>query len=1522
MIQSNKFLTILLVILLVRSFNSSAQTYTWTCPTTTSTWTVPAGVTSVIVDVQGAAGGIAGPSSLITPSTPGYGGRTQATLAVTPGQVLNIYVGGQGANGTGAAGTAAGGFNGGGNAVAWDAAAPTYTGGGGGGASDIRIGGVALANRVIVGGGGGGAGWDGTCTAGGDQPGGNGGGLTGGAGVTCTADILAIGYTTVIFSGGGTQVAGGAGGWIDDGTGYYTAGTAGALGVGGRNRNTLIQLGGIGGGGGGGYYGGGGGCWMGGGGGSSYTDPVLATAVTMTSGYNTGCGFVSITIACNPGTITPATASVCAGSTTNLTDATAGGVWSSTNAPVGTVSTTGVVTGITAGTTTISYTTGTCAATAVVTVYAVPTAILGTATLCQFATTPLTDAVGGGTWSSSNGAVGTVSTTGVVTGLTGGTTRITYTMPGNCYVTQIVTVNTAPTAINGTTSVCVGLTTPLTDAVAGGTWSSSNPAVGSLASSGSGTVTGVSGGTTTISYIMPGNCYVTTIVTVNPAPSAINGIFTVCQGSTTALTNTVGGGVWSSTNPGVGTISTTGVVTGIGGGTTTISYVSANCTPVTAVVTVNPVSPILGAPFAVCAGISITLSDAITGGTWTSSNTAVATVGSSSGVVTGVSAGTVTITDIFPTGCSATVVVTVNPSPVAIVGPATLCVNASAIFSDATTGGTWSSSNPAAGSIISGSGVATGVNAGTTTITYNLGAGCTATATLTVNPIPTAILGSLAICQGTSTTLTDATLSGTWASSNTAGMPIGVTSGTITGITLGTAIITYALSTGCNTLAVFTVNAAPTAITGNLAVCVGATTTLTDATGVGTWMSTNPGVGTIGSASGILGGISVGTSTITYTLATGCAATTTITVNPLPAGISGSLNSCAGFYTSLSDATGGGTWSSSNLAVGTVGSATGQVYAVATGTTTIDYTITATGCYASAVFTVNSSPVAISGTPYLCQGTSSTFFDGTPGGTWSSSNANASVVGSSGVVTAVSPGVAIISYILPTSCYSTYVLTITTPPTAITGPNTVCVNSAVTLLNGNPAGAWSISSGTGSATIGSTGIVTGISSGGVVVSYSTFSCSPAVYPMTVNPLPTSIMGNGNLCLGSGTSFSDATPGGTWSASNSAVMVSPTGVVTGVDTGAGVIISYTLPTGCYTTVPLIVFPTPAPIMGIDSVCPGDSVTLSDATPLGVWSSSNGTIAHSIAINGVVEGWSPGNATISYTLISGCYVTMPFMVENPLPASLSITQTPDTLLCAGTTVTLRTNTVNAGTPTFVWEIFGSPNSFADTFRYNPTHWDYVTCIMTTHNICASPSVIQDSVVMNVYPNVAPSVAISTLATNDTSSYLGDVFTFVTSVTNGGIDPAYQWYINSTPVTGATNSTFTTNVYNDNDTVYCMVTVTTPCNTSNTGVSPSYIIYGLGFLSVNPLSTGNTDLTLYPNPNSGSFTLNGKLSTTSGKDVSLEIADMLGRIIYTGHTTPQRGEIREEIKLDNDVAAGTYLLRVNTETGVETFHFVIGK
>ena len=118
------------------------------------TFVVPAGVTSIAIDAGGAQGG-----GDATNTTHAAGGRVQGTMTVTPGQTLNIYVGGAGVDGSlSTSAAAAGGYNGGGAGGHYNTVPPGYSGGGGGGATDIRIGGTALSNRFLVAGGGGGGG--------------------------------------------------------------------------------------------------------------------------------------------------------------------------------------------------------------------------------------------------------------------------------------------------------------------------------------------------------------------------------------------------------------------------------------------------------------------------------------------------------------------------------------------------------------------------------------------------------------------------------------------------------------------------------------------------------------------------------------------------------------------------------------------------------------------------------------------------------------------------------------------------------------------------------------------------------------------------------------------------------------------------------------------------------------------------------------------------------------------------------------------------------------------------------------------------------------------------------------------------------------------------------------------------------------------------------------------------------------------------------------------------------------------
>ncbi len=516
--------------------------------------------------------------------------------------------------------------------------------------------------------------------------------------------------------------------------------------------------------------------------------------------------------------------------------------------------------------------------------------ITGASTVCTGTTITLTDAAGGGTWSGST-SIATVSSTGVVTGVTAGTVTISYTVTNSCgssYATATITVNTTPNAgtISGFSSFCESSTITLTETATGGTWTSGTTSVATVNSSG--VVTGVSPGTSVISYTVTtacGSAYATHTVTVNPMPAYITGPSAVCEGgSTITLGETSTGGTWSSSATGLATVTSTGVVTGVSAGTVNISYMytTTGC-GVFMTVTVNPLPGVITGPASVCSGATISESTTSTTGTWTSGTTSVATI-SSTGTVTGVTAGTSIITYALPTGCQVTKSITVNAAPGSITGSSSVCEGLSTTLASSSGTGTWVSSATAIATVGSPSGIVTGMSAGTANITYIAPGGCFTSMTFTVNPTPAAISGPAVVCTGSTINLTDASGSGTWSSSNTTRATVGASSGVVTGVTAGSLAITFTLSTGCLISSALTVNPTPGAISGPTAVCTNSTISLSNALSGGSWTSASTSIATAGISTGVVTGVTAGSATISYTIS-GCAATTSITVNPQPAAI-------------------------------------------------------------------------------------------------------------------------------------------------------------------------------------------------------------------------------------------------------------------------------------------------------------------------------------------------------------------------------------------------------------------------------------------------------------------------------------------------------------------------------------------------------------------------------------------------------------------------------------------------------------
>ena len=235
-------------------------------------------------------------------------------------------------------------------------------------------------------------------------------------------------------------------------------------------------------------------------------------------------------------------------------------------------------------------------------------AITGPSTLCIGSSISLNDTSSGGTWSLSNSNA-SISTGGIVTGITTGTDTAYYTITTGCGTSTAsfvftITAPPAPATLSGPSSVCPGGTISITPSVSGGTWAATN----STASVSLGSVTGITPGTDTIRYTITNSCGSTAssvTVTINTLPTISVPSASVCTGTTTTLS--ASGATTYTWSPSAGISTTTGTTVTFTPGATTVYTITgtsaAGCTATTtATVTVNapPPPPVVTSPVTYC----------------------------------------------------------------------------------------------------------------------------------------------------------------------------------------------------------------------------------------------------------------------------------------------------------------------------------------------------------------------------------------------------------------------------------------------------------------------------------------------------------------------------------------------------------------------------------------------------------------------------------------------------------------------------------------------------------------------------------------------------------------------------------------------------------------------------------------------------------------------------------------------------------------------------------------------------------
>ena len=525
----------------------------------------------------------------------------------------------------------------------------------------------------------------------------------------------------------------------------------------------------------------------------------------------------------------------------------------------------------------------------------------------------------------------------------------------------------------------------------------------------------------------------------------------LCAGDILSLTgNATGASTYSWSGPGgfsstqqspVFTVTTTGTYT-------FTAFNALGCpTKATVPVTVNASPTVITGNLTPCLGTITTLGSTPVGtGVWSVSGSYGATI-SGSGVFTPGIAGTSQVTYTLPsTGCHRVANVTVLDTPTAIIGPPSVCTGATVSLNSSPGSGTWLSLSPSVVSIGSASGLANGLMQGTAVIKYTATNGCHTSRSLAVvlSPAPTitSSTGSFLLCPLLSLTLNNANSGSTWSESG-GHVSVNPTTGFVTGLSVGVSTVSYGNKCGVTSVNI-TVTPPPPPITGVFSACVNQSSLVHDSVTTGVWSSNDMLIAAVGAGTGLVQGVSAGTTTITYTDVTGCVATTSFLVNPLPNTIGGSTFAvCYGTTISLLETTAGGKWSSQDSLIANIDSAA-VVSGRAVGQTTISYTLPATGCYITAPVTVNPLPVPIAGNNSFCNLTSDSLSDVSLGGAWSSSNTGIASISPTGNVTGISGGSVTITYTLPTTCYAVRQITINPLPV----PNVTYNSSTETFSTG------------------------------------------------------------------------------------------------------------------------------------------------------------------------------------------------------------------------------------------------------------------------------------------------------------------------------------------------------------------------------------------------------------------------------------------------------------------------------------------
>jgi gliding motility-associated-like protein len=214
-----------------------------------------------------------------------------------------------------------------------------------------------------------------------------------------------------------------------------------------------------------------------------------------------------------------------------------------------------------------------------------------------------------------------------------------------------------------------------------------------------------------------------------------------------------------------------------------------------------------------------------------------------------------------------------------------------------------------------------------------------------------------------------------------------------------------------------------------------------------------------------------------------------------------------------------------------------------------------------------------------------------------------------------------------------------------------------------------------------------------------------------------------------------------------------------------------------------------------------------------------------LNGLPVVGNPGKTYISNTLVNddritcvvinndGCTpivsaVSAPAnIVIEPLQVSTVVINSSLAMpICAASSVTFTPSPANyqtsGGLPTYIWYVNGNQVGNRDSYTTNAlANGDQVYCLMTAYGKCVASTAVQSNIIKMSYKQAptAPYVSIDLHGTVASCAGLELVFNAVPA--GEGINPTYQWMLNSKQVNNP-GKVYTSSTLTDGDKVTCVV------------------------------------------------------------------------------------------------------------------------